>query len=83
MAGPPVSAIRHETADQVPADWSGGSSRVHQVDTMVSGVSLSTREAKRTHLIQDICKVGCDIIRPCLLNFMFLGQMGGSDRVGR
>ena len=23
------------------------------------------------------------IIGPCLLNFMFLGQMGGSDRVGQ
>ena len=59
MAGSPVSAVRHEAADQVPADWSGGSSGVHQVDAMVPGVSLSTCEAKQTHLIQDICKVGC------------------------
>ena len=58
MAGSPVSAVWHEAANQVPADWSGGSSGVHQVDAMVPGVSFSTCEAKRTHLIQDICKVG-------------------------
>ena len=58
MAGSPVPVVRYEVTDKVPADWSSESSRVHEVDAMVPGVTLTAGRAKRTHLIQDICKVG-------------------------
>ena len=74
-----MSAVRHEAADQVPADRSGGSSGVHQVDAMVPGVSLSTCEAKRTHLIQDICKVGCIVNLASSLGFPILIRILGKE----
>ena len=58
MAGAPMPGVRHETTNQIPADWSSESSGVYQVDEMVPGVSLTASRAERTYLIQDIRKVG-------------------------